>query len=186
MIRRSQERAAEDQGVQEIIELIRRRMVAETAGSIAGSAQGSSALQEHKMEGRAPITAEFASQSFTAADADANAVLVARHDIDQERDAARLRTGLLASLRSHVRRWLKWYTDPADLYWDTAISGLDHIVSSLKTHNALLQHQAVGIRNLETQSHNLMQQLDSIQSQLTTSAEPNSGAGRVANTPERS
>ena len=160
MFSKKYEYRPDNPGVQENIERIRQRMVANLAPAHAPPEVGEEGSVEHETaEPGGPATIALKPQGYDSADQNLNAASSACRQIVAENLQADLRRGVFASLSNAVRKSLKWYTDPSERYWETSTAGLNHVVASLKAHDAVLQIHADAIRSAQGEYSNLVDQL---------------------------
>jgi hypothetical protein len=166
MFSKKTEYRPENPGIQENIERIRQRMVANIMPTHAQSGPAEPSLEQDIAERGGPAPIGLERQTYDSADQNLKAATTAYRQIDADNLQADLRRGAWASLRNAVRRSLKWYTDPSEQYWQSLTAGLDHVVTSLKAHEAVLHIHADAVRGSQEKYSDLANQLKGIRTEM--------------------
>jgi hypothetical protein len=164
MFRKKYEYRPDNPGVQENIERIRQRMIANLAPTRSQSGMSDDPSAGHEIPGRgdaALIALEW--QDYEGPDQNLSTAATTCRQIAEDHLQADRRQGIFASLAKAVRNSLKWYTDPSERYWETLTVGLNHLVASLKAHDAVLQIHADAIRSAQKEYTELKGQLRGVQ-----------------------
>ena len=163
MFSKKYEYRPDNPGVQENLERIRQRMVANIAPAHTRPRIVEEGTAEYETgEWGEPATIALEQQSYGSADENLNAASSACRQIAEDHLEADLQGGL-ASLSKAVRNSLKWYTGPSERYWETLTVGLNHVVASLKAHDAVLQIHADAINGSQKSYSELVGQLQGVQ-----------------------
>jgi hypothetical protein len=164
MFSKKYEYRADNPGVRENIERIRQRMIATLAPTHcqSGISDDQSAGREITRRGEpAAIALEW--QDYDGPDQNLSAAATTCRQIAEDHLQADLRQGVLASLSKAVRRSLRWYTSPSERYWESLTAGLNHVVTSLKAHDAVLQIHADAVSGSQRKYSELVGQLQGVQ-----------------------
>jgi hypothetical protein len=170
MFSKKYEYRADNPAVRENIERIRQRMIANLGPALAqpGNVDEQSAKHEIADPGTpSPIALEC--QNYHSVDQNLETAIGACRQIAEDHRQADLRRGGLASLRKTVRRSLQWYTNPSERYWESLTEGLNHVVTSLKAHDAVLQIHASTVSGAQRKYSELVGQLRNVQARTSSS-----------------
>jgi hypothetical protein len=164
MFSKKYESRGDNPGVGENIERIRQRMIANLAPTQCQSGISDDHSAGHEITGKedpAAIALEWG--DYDSTDKNLSAAATSCRQIAEDHLQADLRQGVLASLSKAVRRSLRWYTRPSERYWESLTAGLNHVVTSLKAHDAVLQIHADAVSGSLRKYSELAGQLQGVQ-----------------------
>jgi hypothetical protein len=164
MFSKKYEYRADNPGVRENIERIRQRMIANLAPAQFQSGISDNRSAGHEITGRGdPAAIALEWQDYDGPDQNLSAAATSCHQIAEDHLQADLRQGVLSSLSKAVRRSLQWYTRPSERFWESVTTGLNHVITSLKAHDAVLQIHADAVSGSQRRYSELVGQLQGVQ-----------------------
>ncbi len=134
-------------GVQENLERIRQRMVSHIMPAHAKPGLVDSTPEQDTAQRGDLAVIALERQKYDDLDRELELAACACRQIAEQNLMADRRQGAWASFCNAVYRSMKWYTGPADRYWELLTGGLHHVVASLKAHDAVLQLYAGAIHS---------------------------------------
>ena len=156
MFRKREEPVRDNTESQITMEQIRRRMVANVAGSEAPmpadiGPEIDTVASQYPALPADPASYESVQQSLSEARGIGDIIAEANRETSSS-------NGIGGMLRNSMR----WYTAPEEAYWNGVIGSMDRILSALQAHDAAVTIHSNAIRSLQEQTATLTQQLSEI------------------------
>ena len=159
MFRKRKEPARDNTEAQVTMEQIRRRMVANVAGSETPVAEVESAVDAIGAE--YPVLPKDR-PSYDSAHRNLHEAREINEVIAEANRETSPGNGGRKSFGGMLRNSMRWYTAPDEAYWSSAIGSMDRILAALKAHDAVVKIHADAIRQVQTHTAALTQQLNEI------------------------
>jgi hypothetical protein len=159
MFRKRKERARDNTEAQVTMEQIRRRMVANVAGSETPAAEAESAID---VVGSDYPMLPKATPSYDSADQHLHQAREIGEIIAEGNRETSSSNGGRSSIGGMLRNSMRWYTAPDEAYWSSALDSMEHILAALKAHDAVVKIHADAIRQVQVHTAALTQQLNEI------------------------
>jgi len=164
MFRKRKEPARDNTESQVTMEQIRRRMVANVAGSDTSwqaDAELEGTLAMSAVASDYPVLPE-GSPNYDAVSQNLKEAVDAGALIAQASRRVSTNNGGRRSVGSMLRNSMRWYTAPEEAYWKGVLGGMDRILAALKAHDAVMKIHTNAIRSVQQHSAALTQQLSEI------------------------
>lgn len=164
MFRKRKEPARDNTESQVTMEQVRRRMVANVAGSEAPShvdAESDASLASGATASGFPVlpneTPSYDSALRNLNEAQTTSFVIAQANRDELSGEGGRR-----SIGGRLRNSMRWYTAPEEAYWNGVLGSMDRILSALRAHDVVLKIHSDAIRNLQEHTADLSQQINEI------------------------
>ena len=180
MFRKRKEPARDNTESQVTMEQVRRRMVANVAGSQAPlhiDAESDASLAAGAIASEYPALPDRP-PSYDSAQQNLNEARDTSNAIAQANSVATSGSGARTSLGRMLRTSMRWYTAPEEAYWNGVLGSMDHILTALKAHDVVLKIHNDAIRNVQNHTANLTEQLREISDMAMTDPAADPGAKR--------